>query len=85
MSTVQVSHHPLTLGGESIDQVDDVTHRTHGRRASGTPLVAPVSVDRADRTGPGQHEGERPIAITWRLEHDLPADLFVEFAAAAVA
>lgn len=31
------------------------------------------------------HEGERPIAITWRLDHDLPADLFVEFAAAAVA
>ena len=31
------------------------------------------------------HEGERPIAITWRLQHRLPADLFGEFAAAAVA
>ena len=31
------------------------------------------------------HEGERPIAITWRLEHRLPADLFTQFAAAAVA
>ena len=31
------------------------------------------------------HEGERPIAITWRLRHRLPADLFTEFAAAAVA
>jgi superfamily II DNA or RNA helicase len=31
------------------------------------------------------HEGERPIAITWRLEHRLPADLFAQFAAAAVA
>ncbi len=31
------------------------------------------------------HEGERPIAITWKLEHRLPADLFAEFAAAAVA
>ena len=32
-----------------------------------------------------RHEGERPIAITWRLEHRLPADLFTQFAAAAVA
>ena len=31
------------------------------------------------------HEGERPIAITWKLKHRLPADLFTEFAAAAVA
>ena len=31
------------------------------------------------------HEGERPIAITRRLEHRLPADLFTQFAAAAVA
>jgi hypothetical protein len=29
-----------------------------------------------------QHTGERPIAITWRLEHPLPADVF---AAATVA
>jgi superfamily II DNA or RNA helicase/HKD family nuclease len=31
------------------------------------------------------HENERPIAITWRLDHRLPADLFTQFAAAAVA
>jgi len=31
------------------------------------------------------HEGERPIAITWKLEQRLPADLFTEFVAAAVA
>ena len=31
------------------------------------------------------HQGERPIAITWRLEYRLPADLFTQFAAAAVA
>jgi hypothetical protein len=29
-----------------------------------------------------RHEGERPIALTWRLEHRLPADLFTAFAAA---
>jgi superfamily II DNA or RNA helicase/HKD family nuclease len=28
------------------------------------------------------HQGERPIAITWRLDHRLPGDLFAEFAAA---
>ena len=28
------------------------------------------------------HESERPMAITWRLQHPLPGDLFVEFAAA---
>ncbi|WP_420453161.1 DUF3427 domain-containing protein [Ilumatobacter sp.] len=31
------------------------------------------------------HEGDRPIAITWRLHHRLPGDIFTEFAAAAVA
>ncbi len=38
--------------------------------------------------GPAEYvgyEGERPIAITWKLHHRLPADLFGEFAAAAVA
>ncbi len=28
------------------------------------------------------HESERPMAITWRLHHALPGDLFAEFAAA---
>jgi hypothetical protein len=28
------------------------------------------------------HEGERPMAITWRLQHALPGDLFQAFAAA---
>lgn len=35
--------------------------------------------------GPAQyvkHEGERPMAITWRLRHSLPGDLFASFAAA---
>ncbi len=29
-----------------------------------------------------RHAGERPIAITWRLAHRLPADLYTTFAAA---
>ncbi|WP_028917779.1 DUF3427 domain-containing protein [Pseudoxanthomonas sp. J35] len=28
------------------------------------------------------HEGERPMAITWRLAHELPGDLFASFGAA---
>jgi superfamily II DNA or RNA helicase len=28
------------------------------------------------------HEGERPMAITWRLDHSLPGDLYAGFAAA---
>lgn len=28
------------------------------------------------------HEGEQPMAITWRLEHPLPGDLFAQFAVA---
>ena len=28
------------------------------------------------------HESERPMAITWRLQHTLPGDLFAAFAAA---
>lgn len=29
-----------------------------------------------------KHEGELPMAVTWRLEHALPGDLFASFAAA---
>jgi hypothetical protein len=29
-----------------------------------------------------KHEGEAPMAITWKLEHALPGDLFAAFAAA---
>ena len=28
------------------------------------------------------HEGELPMAVTWRLDHPLPGDLFTAFAAA---
>ena len=28
------------------------------------------------------HEGERPMAIKWRLQHPLPGDLYAQFAAA---
>ena len=28
------------------------------------------------------HQSEQPMAITWRLEHPLPGDLYARFAAA---
>ena len=28
------------------------------------------------------HESEQPMAITWKLDHALPGDLFASFAAA---
>jgi len=29
------------------------------------------------------HQGERPISITWRLRHPMPAELFEEMKVAA--
>jgi hypothetical protein len=29
-----------------------------------------------------KHESELPMAVTWRLAHSLPGDLFAQFAAA---
>ena len=29
-----------------------------------------------------KYEGEKPMAITWRLHHSLPGDLYAAFAAA---
>lgn len=29
-----------------------------------------------------EHRGEKPMAITWRLQQSLPGDLFAQFAAA---
>ena len=59
----------------------------HEERGSNVVLFARLRAD--DRSfwclGPAtyvRHEGERPIAITWRLHHRLPADLFTAFAAA---
>ena len=58
-------------------------------RENGTSVVLFARLRSEDRAfwclGPAtyvRHEGERPIAITWKLEHRLPADLFTAFAAA---
>jgi superfamily II DNA or RNA helicase len=62
-------------------------YQNHERDGSHVFLFARINAD--DRAfyflGPGtyvSHTGERPMAITWRLKHPLPGDLFSSFAAA---
>jgi len=59
----------------------------HGEIGSAIMLFARLSSD--DRTfyflGPAtyvRHESDLPMAVTWRLIHPLPGDLFASFAAA---
>ena len=62
-------------------------YREHARRGSSIMLFA--RLDQDERAfwflGPARyvsHDGERPMSIRWRLEHELPGDLFAQFAAA---
>jgi hypothetical protein len=62
-------------------------YRNHAEQGDSIMLFARESVD--DRAfwflGPAtfvKFEGEKPMAITWRLDYPLPGDLFAAFAAA---
>ena len=62
-------------------------YQQHTQRGSSILLFARLRND--DRAfwflGPAsyvEHRGEKPMAVTWRLEHSLPGDLFASFAAA---
>lgn len=62
-------------------------YQEHARRGSHILLFARLNTsERAFHfLGPAsyvRHEGERPMAITWRLHHRLPGDLYQSFAAA---
>jgi hypothetical protein len=75
---------------QSVTRADSDTGRryqTHAESGSTVQLFARLRSD--DRAfwflGPGsyvKHESELPMAVTWRLEHPLPGDLFATFAAA---
>jgi hypothetical protein len=75
---------------QSATPLDSDTGRRYiGHAANGTRVVLFARLSTADRAfwclGPAtyvSHQGERPIAITWRLHHRLSGDLFAEFAAA---
>jgi hypothetical protein len=62
-------------------------YREHVARGSHVLMFARLTKDeRAFHfLGPAtyvNHVGEKPMAVTWRLEHPLPGDLFQAFAAA---
>jgi superfamily II DNA or RNA helicase/HKD family nuclease len=75
---------------QSVTSLDSDTGRRYITQPEhGTNVVLFARLSTADRAfwclGPAtyvSHQGERPIAITWRLHHRLSGDLFAEFAAA---
>jgi superfamily II DNA or RNA helicase/HKD family nuclease len=85
-----ISRELIHWESQSTTRADSPTglrYRTHARMGHSILLFARVRQD--DRAfyflGPAQyvaHEGERPMAVTWRLETPLPGDLFEAFAAA---
>jgi superfamily II DNA or RNA helicase/HKD family nuclease len=75
---------------QSITRADSPTglrYRNHQRDGRAILLFARLRAD--ERAfwflGPGRyrgHVGEKPMAITWELDHPLPGDLYAQFAAA---
>jgi superfamily II DNA or RNA helicase len=75
---------------QSVTRADSDTGRRYQRHAAGGSSVMLFARHRSDERafyflGPAtyvKHESELPMAITWRLQHALPGDLFAAFAAA---
>jgi len=75
---------------QSTTRADSETGRRYQRHvALGTTTLLFARLTQDDRAfwliGPGDyesHEGERPMGIHWRLAHELPGDLYAQFAAA---
>jgi hypothetical protein len=79
--------HWESQGVVRADSERGIRYRNHVAQGSTMLLFARERTD--DRSfwflGPAsyvRHEGERPMAITWKLEEPLPGDLFQTFAAA---
>jgi hypothetical protein len=75
---------------QSSTRADSETGQRYQRHEKlGTPVMLFARLRSDDRAfwflGPAtyvKHESELPMAITWRLVHSLPGDLFAQFAAA---
>ena len=75
---------------QSVTRADSETGRRYQRHAQQGSSVMLFARQRSDDRafyflGPAtyvKHEGELPMAVTWKLEHALPGDLFASFAAA---
>ena len=77
---------------QSVTRADSETgQRYQNHESMGRTILLFARMRADDRSfwflGPAtyvRHEGERPMAITWKLHHPLPGDLYQEFAAAVV-
>ena len=75
---------------QSVVRADSETGQRYQHHAATGSHVMLFARERSDQRafyflGPAQyvkHESEQPMAITWRLRHTLPGDLFAAFAAA---
>jgi hypothetical protein len=75
---------------QSVTRADSDTGRRYQRHArEGTSIMLFARQRTDDRAfyflGPAtyvKHQGELPMAVTWKLAHPLPGDLFAAFAAA---
>ena len=75
---------------QNVTREDSDTGTRYRKHAERGGLILLFARERADDRafwflGPARyvsHEGERPMAITWRLDQALPVDLYAEFAAA---
>jgi hypothetical protein len=75
---------------QSVTRADSETGRRYQRHAElGSNIMLFARLRSDDRAfyflGPAtyvSHESELPMAVTWRLSHALPGDLFASFAAA---
>jgi len=85
-----VSRRLIHWESQSSTRAESETGRRYQKHeARGTSVMLFARLRSDDRAfwflGPAsyvRHEGELPMAITWRLHHPLPGDLFVSFAAA---
>jgi hypothetical protein len=75
---------------QSATRSDSTTGRRYQRHTQdGSSIMLFARLNTDERSfwflGPAsyvRHESEQPMAVTWRLEHPLPADLYTTFAAA---
>jgi superfamily II DNA or RNA helicase len=85
-----ISRELLHWESQSGTRAESVAGRRYQRHQSQRNTVLPFArLTTDDRAfwllGPANyvsHEGERPMAITWRLDHLLPGDLYARFGAA---
>jgi hypothetical protein len=75
---------------QGVTRADSPTGQRYQKHAEmGTSIMLFARLNTDDRAfwflGPAtyvKHESEQPMAVTWKLKHRLPADLFASFAAA---